>query len=99
MAFLLGRQLLCIVGNLTVAEFLTMQRVAYLKRVDGTYYNRFDRGPVTNWLQFWGWEKIAWDQEYHAERLVSCVAIVVQCFSRHLFQPLGHRPHTRCLHL
>ena len=70
-AFLVGRQALCIAGNLTINELLNSHRYDYLRRDDGTFYNRFDRGPAANCLQFWGNKAAAWDEEFHEERLVS----------------------------
>ena len=43
-AFLVARQALCIAGNLTINELLNLHKYQYLKRDDGTMYNRFDRG-------------------------------------------------------
>ena len=69
-AFLVGRQALCIAGNLTTNELLNSHRYDYLRRDDATFYNRFDRGPAANCLQFWGRKPVAWDEVFHEERLV-----------------------------
>ncbi len=71
-AFLAGRQAICMAGNLTINELLNSHRYDYLRRDDDTFYNRFDRGPLANCLQFWSSGPVAWDDMYHQERLVSC---------------------------
>ena len=70
MAFLVCRQALCIAGNLTINELLNSHRYDYMRRDDDTFYNRFDRGPAANCLQFWRSPQVAWDDMYHQERLV-----------------------------
>ena len=70
-AFLVCRQAICIAGNLTINELLNSHRYEYMRRDDDTFYNRFDRGPVANCLQFWRSGAVAWDDMYHQERLVS----------------------------
>ena len=71
MAFLVGRQAFCIAGNLTINELLNSYRYEYMRRDDSSFYNRFDRGPVTNCLQFWSSKAVPWDEVFHEERLVS----------------------------
>ena len=71
MAFLVGRQAFCIAGNLTINELLNSHRYDYMRRDDSTFYNRFDRGPVANCLQFWSLKAVPWDEVFHEERLVS----------------------------
>ncbi|KAL0039743.1 hypothetical protein WJX77_006684 [Trebouxia sp. C0004] len=68
-AFLVGRQAICIAGNLTINELLNSHRYDYMRRDDATFYNRFDRGPAPNCLQFWTSQQVAWDDMYHQERL------------------------------
>ena len=70
-AFLVGRHAICIAGNLTINELLNSDRYDYMRRDDATFYNRFDRGPAPNCLQFWTSKQVAWDEVYHQERLVS----------------------------
>ena len=70
-AFLVGRHALCIAGNLTINELLNRHRYDHLKRDDDTFYNRLDRGPLTNCIRFWPSKPVAWDEMYHQERLVS----------------------------
>lgn len=69
MAFLVARQAVCIAGNLTINELLNSHKYGYMRRDDDTFYNRFDRGPVTNCVQFWSSAAVAWDDMYHQERL------------------------------
>ena len=71
MAFLVGRQAFCIAGNLTINELLNSHRYDYMRRDDSSFYNRFDRGPVANCLQFWSRQAVPWDEVFHEERLVS----------------------------
>ena len=71
MAFLVARQAVCIAGNLTINELLNSHKYGYMRRDDDTFYNRFDRGPVTNCVQFWSSAAVAWDDMYHQERLVN----------------------------
>ncbi|KAA6418532.1 MAG: hypothetical protein FRX49_11478 [Trebouxia sp. A1-2] len=68
-AFLVGRHAICIAGNLTINELLNSHRYDYMRRDDATFYNRFDRGPAPNCLQFWTSNQVAWDEMYHQERL------------------------------
>lgn len=78
-AFLVARQALCIAGNLTINELLNLHKYQYMKRDDGTMYNKFDRGPVANCLQFWRPAAGDWDHIFHEERLVglSCPVSVL----------------------
>lgn len=83
-AFLAARQAYCIAGNLTTNELLNLHRYQYLKRDDGTMYNRFDRGPVANCIQFWRCTADNWDDMFHEERLVGvktflCTKYASQC--------------------
>ena len=71
MVFLVGRQAFCIAGNLTINELLNSHRYDYLRRDDGSFYNRFDRGPLANYLQFCSGRAVPWDEVFHEERLVS----------------------------
>ena len=72
-AFLLLRQLLCISANLTVNELLSRHRYRYLMHeADAAYYNRFDRGPAANCLQFWSKSPVDWGKAYASEHQVSC---------------------------
>lgn len=70
---LLGRTLFCVAANLTTSELLTRDRYAYLNRDDGTFWNRFDRGPVANCAQFWVANGPDWSEEYAAEQQVGFV--------------------------
>ncbi|KAL3143272.1 hypothetical protein ABBQ38_002117 [Trebouxia sp. C0009 RCD-2024] len=67
--FLAGRQAFCIAGNLTINELLNSHRYHYLRRDDGSFYNRFDRGPLANCLQFCSGKAVPWDEVFHEERL------------------------------
>lgn len=69
-AFLAGRQALCIAGNLTINELLNLHKYDHLRQDDGTMYNRFDRGLLANCKQFWAAPTASWDEVYHEERLV-----------------------------
>ena len=71
MVFLVARQAFCIAGNLTINELLNAHRYDYMRRDDSTFYNRFDRGPLANCLQFWGSKAVPWDEVFYEERLVS----------------------------
>lgn len=78
-AFLVCRHAICIAGNLTVNELLNRHKYGHLRRDDNTFYNRCDRGPASNCVQFWASSKVAWDEIYHAERLVSMNSSHVLC--------------------
>ncbi|KAG2442063.1 hypothetical protein HYH02_009854 [Chlamydomonas schloesseri] len=52
-SFLVLRQILCILANLTANELINRGRYNYLKHEGGGYCNRFDRGVVSNCFTFW----------------------------------------------
>lgn len=70
LGFLVARQGYCILGNLSINELLNLHRYQYMQRDDGSVYNRFDRGPVANCMQFWHRGHMDWEEMFHEERLV-----------------------------
>lgn len=51
--FILIRAAFCIAANLTTNEGIVNVRYAYLQGPDGKFWNYFDRGVLSNCLQFW----------------------------------------------
>ncbi|EIE24971.1 hypothetical protein COCSUDRAFT_83664 [Coccomyxa subellipsoidea C-169] len=51
--FILLRAAFCIAANLTTNEGIVNVRYAYLQGPDGKFWNYFDRGVLSNCLQFW----------------------------------------------
>ncbi|CAL8464042.1 g3577 [Coccomyxa elongata] len=51
--FILVRAAFCIAANLTTNEGIVNVRYAYLQGPDGKFWNYFDRGVLSNCLQFW----------------------------------------------
>jgi hypothetical protein len=51
--FILLRAAFCIGANLTTNESIVNVRYEYLRGPDGTFWNYFDRGVVSNCIQFW----------------------------------------------
>ena len=51
--FILMRAAFCIAANLTTNEGIVNVRYAYLQGPDGKFWNYFDRGVLSNCLQFW----------------------------------------------
>ncbi len=51
--FILVRAAFCIAANLTTNEGVVNLRYAYLQGPDGKFWNYFDRGVLSNCLQFW----------------------------------------------
>ena len=92
-AYLLLRQLFCISANLTVNELLSRHRYSYLMHeADAAYYNRFDRGPAANCLQFWLKSKVDWGKAYESEHQVNCTYCLSewqQLSGRQVAQSLG----------
>ena len=50
---ILLRAAFCIAANLTTNEGIVNVRYAYLQGPDGRFWNYFDRGVLSNCLQFW----------------------------------------------
>ncbi|KAK9814386.1 hypothetical protein WJX72_004988 [[Myrmecia] bisecta] len=62
--FLILRACVLTAANLTTNELLLRKRYEYLKGPDGKFWNRFDRGPVQNCLQFWFERQPDWATEF-----------------------------------
>lgn len=76
-AYLVARQLLCIAANLTTNELLTRHKYSYLRGPDGSFWNSFDRGCLSNCLQFWCHPRPDWAEVYADSQQVS------RCLSQH----------------
>jgi DHHC palmitoyltransferase len=66
---LAGRQLFCIVINMTTAELLRRQKHQHFRsEIDGKFFNPFDQGILTNCTMFWQEERPDWYSMYDESR-------------------------------
>ncbi|GAX83078.1 hypothetical protein CEUSTIGMA_g10504.t1 [Chlamydomonas eustigma] len=63
-SYLLLRGLWCVAANLTVIELIKRKETPYLNHELAGYCNRFDRGALSNCLQFWVYPSQDWWAEY-----------------------------------
>ncbi len=66
---LAGRQVFCILINLTTAELLRRQKYQHFKsEIDGKFFNPFDQGVLNNCVAFWQTERPDWYTMYDEAR-------------------------------
>jgi palmitoyltransferase len=68
---LAGRQLFCVVINMTTAEFLRRQKYQHFKsEIDGKFFNPFDQGVLNNCIIFWQADRPDWYTMYDESRKI-----------------------------
>ncbi|KAL4534532.1 hypothetical protein Ndes2526A_g05423 [Nannochloris sp. 'desiccata'] len=66
---LAGRQLFCILINMTTAELLRRQKYQHFRsEIDGKFFNPFDQGVLNNCVTFWQEERPDWYTMYDESR-------------------------------
>ena len=72
-SFIVLRAAFCISANLTTNESLVWRKYPYLFTPDGRFWNHFDRGVVSNCMQFWlsGVPRPDWGLIYQRESQAS----------------------------
>ena len=77
-SFIVLRAAFCISANLTTNESLVWRKYPYLFTPDGRFWNHFDRGVVSNCMQFWlsGVPRPDWGLIYQRESQASYAVLL-----------------------